>query len=185
MAEIWKELEFTDNKYLISNYGRLKRLNLVPYENKPSKEGYVRFTFNSKPYNVHRLVAELFCEKEEGMDIVDHINGLRNDNRAENLRWTNHSGNNRNRVYGRDIIKPKTVMNNTNELGFVVSALAFTTSKYSEQITVNLKEEIEYYKTKIKESEEKNALLTKHLFETTNKLLDNIVQQQILLLNNQ
>ena len=50
MTEIWKALEFTNNTYHISNYGRLKFLNSKPYENKASKEGYVRFTYKSKIY---------------------------------------------------------------------------------------------------------------------------------------
>lgn len=103
--EIWKSLEFTDNNFQISNYGRIKFLDSKPYENKPTKEGYVRFTYKNKTYKVHRLVADLFCEKKENKNLVDHINGFRNDNRSINLRWVNHSENNSNIHYGRNIIK--------------------------------------------------------------------------------
>lgn len=106
MLETWKPLEFTNNNFKISNYGRIKFLDSKPYENKPSNQGYVRFTYKNKTYFVHRLVADLFCEKKEEMYLVDHINSLRNDNRAENLRWVNHSINNKNiKGCNRPIIK--------------------------------------------------------------------------------
>lgn len=159
MTEIWKCLKFTDNKYFISNHGRLRYLNSKPYENKPSKEGYVRFTFKSKPYNVHRLVAELFCEREEGMNIVDHINGLRNDNRAENLRWTNHSGNNSNRVYGRTIVKPEII--NSNSLELEIEFLKATINR--------LEEQVEYYKDMLYKSEETKHTNTMGFLNIINK----------------
>ena len=35
----------------------------------------------------HRLVAKAFLEKVDGKDFIDHINGIRTDNRVSNLRW--------------------------------------------------------------------------------------------------
>ena len=36
---------------------------------------------------VHRLVAIAFCKRQEGCNVVDHINADSHDNRACNLRW--------------------------------------------------------------------------------------------------
>ena len=46
-----------------------------------------------KRYTIHRLVAEAYCDKPEGCDQVNHINGDKQDNRAENLEWVTASDN--------------------------------------------------------------------------------------------
>lgn len=42
---------------------------------------------------LHRLIAAAFCEKRDGADEVNHINGDKADNRAVNLEWTTHAEN--------------------------------------------------------------------------------------------
>ena len=43
----------------------------------------------------HRIVAYVYCENDdpETKIEVDHINGIRDDNRAENLEWVTHAEN--------------------------------------------------------------------------------------------
>ena len=65
-----------------------------------SQDGYPRvcLKINGKQKNrfVHRLLAETYIDNPDGGTVVDHINGVRNDNRLSNLRWTTSSGNRRN-----------------------------------------------------------------------------------------
>lgn len=52
-------------------------------------EGYVTLKFKSKCYKVHRLIY--LYHHGYLPEMIDHINGIRNDNRIENLReCTNH-----------------------------------------------------------------------------------------------
>ena len=43
---------------------------------------------NRKNYSLHRMVADLYIPQPEGKTQVNHINGIKTDNRVSNLEWT-------------------------------------------------------------------------------------------------
>jgi len=61
------------------------------------KDGYetVGLHKNGKLYTkrVHRLVAEAFIPNPEKYPMINHLNSKRDDNRCENIEWTDNSGN--------------------------------------------------------------------------------------------
>lgn len=88
--EEWKEIENTDGKYLVSNYGRVKSLCgytaiiLQPYQ---KHNGYLIVKINGKNMMIHRLVAFAFCEnKYKGQTVeIHHKDFCRSNNTCGNL----------------------------------------------------------------------------------------------------
>lgn len=101
--EIWKPIAGYEI-YQISSRGRVRRVEgkgLRPghikvehtFRGYPRQSLWNRQANTSKTYSVHRLVALAFLPKPVGKKEVDHINGIRTDNRVENLRWVTHRQN--------------------------------------------------------------------------------------------
>lgn len=95
--EVWKEVKGFEN-YEVSNLGNVRS----NYTNKLLKPilhstGYsiVNLCNNKKRKTIrlHKLVATLFIENNFNKDCINHINGIRTDNRVENLEWVSQREN--------------------------------------------------------------------------------------------
>lgn len=104
--EQWKTIPNFE-RYEVSNLGRVKS-TVTGKIRKLSQPGqltdYLKTSFRDddgkiKTFDVHRLVAELFCTKPktDKVLVVDHLNGNTKDNRADNLEWITISENQRRR----------------------------------------------------------------------------------------
>jgi len=119
--EIWKKVPFNEN-YEVSSIGRIRSINhIVPMSNgfkrtqygrllslQKCYKGYLKVTvkLNNKKYttSVHRLVALAFIPNPKNKSQVNHINGIKDDNRVENLEWCTNQEN-INHAYSNNLIK--------------------------------------------------------------------------------
>lgn len=94
--EVWKIIPYTDHKYEVSNFGRVKSYCQDQEKGKllkPSKIGgfYVvslKVKGKSRHFLVHKLVAEAFVSKENDSDeVVIHLDWDKTNNYYKNLKW--------------------------------------------------------------------------------------------------
>lgn len=90
------EERYLDDNYVVNDNGEVFRVLANCSRKKRIPElhnGYERIKIYNKTYRVHRLVMKLF--KGESDLTVDHINGIKHDNRLCNLQYVTTEENTR------------------------------------------------------------------------------------------
>lgn len=99
--EEWRDIPGWEGYYQASTLGNIRRTKNKRLL-KPGSDGRYSVAFlcrNSKRehYKWHRIIAKTFPELIEGEWFedaeIDHCNGVKTDNRPNNLRWVSHSDN--------------------------------------------------------------------------------------------
>lgn len=94
MTEIWKDIIGYEGLYQVSTFGNVKamRRNGIIMKQYTCKRGYSSVSLYKDGVQttnlVHRLVADAFLDKKDGLNIVMHkIESIPANNHVDNLKW--------------------------------------------------------------------------------------------------
>lgn len=102
--EVWKPVDeaiYPKGKfgqtYSVSNMGRVKnnKTGRILKARPDTRKGYLRVNLATKDFKVHRLVALHFVQNPDPENFVqvNHIDGVKTNNMAENLEWCDNQYN--------------------------------------------------------------------------------------------
>ena len=87
-SEHWEEY---DDVYEVSDCGRIRRKGRL-LSGSLHQDGYIFVTLHGKQMPLHRVIASTFCDGNQGGE-VNHIDGNKQNNFANNLEWVTRSEN--------------------------------------------------------------------------------------------
>lgn len=100
--EEFREIEWNGVKLYAGSMGTIKdKDGIYKPPNKTFK--YNRVSVGGKSELVHRIIATAFVPNPYGLETVNHINGNKRDNRAENLEWCANEENSR-KYHGENFV---------------------------------------------------------------------------------
>lgn len=109
--EEWRDVEGYEDDYEVSNLGRVRSRDMKVWNGKTYHEkegrilspglggtGYYTVCLKGRSFKVARLVGKAFCEGYEEGFCINHINGIKTDDYANNLEWVSHGDNNKHAI---------------------------------------------------------------------------------------
>ena len=95
MKEEWRRCFQSEHE--VSDRGRVRNARGKLCRQFKLSTGYMQVTINGKAHLVHRLVGIAFLANQMNKPQINHINGIKDDNRVENLEWATRSENQKHR----------------------------------------------------------------------------------------
>lgn len=173
--EEWRPVKGYEDRYEISNFGRLKTLTRVVKEHRRSyvrkgkimnkysnKDGYYRVKLYNgdatfKNESVHRLVLEAFIPNPNNYLEVNHIDGNPSNNYVENLEWCSKEQNVKH-AYDTGLKKKENYIGEGNK-----------TSKLKEEDIISIREEYGTGTTSYSKLAEKYNVVMSNIWSIINR----------------
>lgn len=120
----FKDIEGFENLYVVNIDGQIvsTRSGKIIKPRIHHKNGYLVTTIKGKHISIHRLIAKAFIPNPENKPQVNHKNGIRTDNRIENLEWVFEHENSKHRY--RDNVKKKYSMEELDAMYMLTKSMS-------------------------------------------------------------